>query len=56
MTTAPSTEMLPYQGAREIGRAWDGGDIVVTADRYQRFVVAGGNWFRVRVRGRHTAG
>lgn len=43
-------EMLRYQGAREIGREWDGGEIVVTVDRFQRAVTVGGNRFRFRVR------
>ena len=44
------SEMLRYQGAREIQREWDGGEIVVTVDRFQRPVVVGGNRFRFRVR------
>lgn len=43
-------EMLRYQGAREIAREWDGGEIVVTVDRFQRPVLVGGNRFRFRVR------
>ena len=43
-------EMLRYQGAREIGRELDGGEIVVTVDRFQRPVVVGRNRFRFRVR------
>ena len=43
-------EMLRYQGAREIEREWDGGEIVVTVDRFQRAVKVGGNRFRFRVR------
>ena len=43
-------EMLRYQGAREIERAWEGGEIVVTVDRFQRGVKIGGNPFRFRVR------
>jgi hypothetical protein len=42
--------MLRYQGAREIEREWDRGEIVVTVDRFQRRVVVGGNRFRFRVR------
>lgn len=44
------SEMLRYQGAREIARDWDGGEIVVTVDRFQRPVTVGGNRFRFRVR------
>jgi hypothetical protein len=43
-------QMLRYQGAREIEREWDRGEIVVTVDRFQRRVVVGGNRFRFRVR------
>ncbi len=43
-------EMLRHQGAREIARAWDGGELVVTVDRFQRPMVMGGNRFRFRVR------
>jgi hypothetical protein len=43
-------EMLRYQGAREIDREWDGGEIVVTVDRFQRAVKVGGNRCRFRVR------
>lgn len=42
-------EMLRYQGAREMEREWDGGEIVVTVDRFQRAVKVGGNRFRFRV-------
>ena len=47
--TAWLPEMLRYQGAREIGREWDGGEIVVTVDRFQRAVVVGRNRVRFRV-------
>lgn len=43
-------EMLRYQGAPEIAREWEGGEIVVTVDRFQRPVAVGGNRFRFRVR------
>jgi hypothetical protein len=43
-------QMLRYQGARELEREWDRGEIVVTVDRFQRRVVVGGNRFRFRVR------
>lgn len=43
-------EMLRYQGAREIERNWEGGEIVVTVDHFQRPVEVGGNRFRFRVR------
>jgi hypothetical protein len=43
-------EMLRFQGAREIERVGEGGEIVVTVDRFQRAVVVGGNRFRFRVR------
>jgi len=42
--------MLRYQGAREIEREWDGGEIVVTVDRFQRAVKVGANRFPFRVR------
>jgi hypothetical protein len=43
-------EMLRFQGAREIAREWEGGEIVVTVDRFQRPIEVGGNRFRFRVR------
>ncbi len=43
-------DMLRYQGARLMAREWDGGEIVVTVDQFQRPVEVGGNRFRFRVR------